>query len=205
MFGDSQYTIEGKISSRSLQTKERRENKTQANMWVKILILTIVILLLTKTQATINYNQTEISIPMTMEELPSFNIIQYLWMHSPPPLFPYECLTFVVREPTRLEVNLYKTLCGKGPEIRYRVSSGIGFIYLGEENGVYYIMIFCQLYRFELRRVQDYVLWIVPDAGIKELTRNETVLTMEDLSHFANSIDAAKGDEDIGHTICCKK
>lgn len=65
-------------------------------------------------------------------------------------------------------------------------------------------MILCHLYRFELRRVQDYVLWIAPDAGIKELTRNETVLPKEDLINFANSIDVTKGDEDIGHPICYK-
>lgn len=165
------------------------------------MVLTIILLL---TQATENYNQIENSTSMSIDELPSLNIMQYLWMKRPPPLFPYECLTFHIREPTRLEVSLYKTLCGKGPKIRFRVLAGIGFVYLGEENNVYYLMAFCQLYRFELRRVQDYVLWIVPDAGIKSLTRNETVLPREDLINFANNIDATKGEEDIGHLICYK-
>lgn len=161
-------------------------------------------MLITKAEATQNY-RLEISTPMSVDELPSSNIAQYLWMDCPPSLFPYECLTIDIREPTRLEVYLYKSLCGKGPEIRFRISSGIGFMYLGEDKDVNYLMVFCQLYPFELRRVGDYVLWIVPDAGVKGLTGNKTVLTMEDLRHFANSIDATKGEENIGHPICYKK
>lgn len=173
-------------------------------MWLKMCIQTIIMILLTKAQATQNYNQMETSTPMSIDELPSMNIVQYLWMDCPPSLIPYECLTFKIREPSRLEVGLYKTLCGKGPDIRYRASSEIGFVYLGVDNNVCYLMILCQLYRFELRRVQDYVLWIIPDAGIKELTRNETVLMMEDLKYFANSIDATEGEENIGYPICYK-
>lgn len=153
-------------------------------MWLQTLILTIT--LFTKAQANQNDNLMEKSTLMSIDELPSLNIIQYLWITCPPSLYPYECLTFHVRQPTRLEVTLYKTLCGKGPEIRFRVSSGIDFVYLGEDNNVYYLMVLCQLYPLELRRVQDYVLWSVPDAGIKYLTRNETVLPMEDLINFAN-------------------
>lgn len=159
-------------------------------------------MLLTKDVATQNL---ETSTPMSLDELPSFNVVQYLWMDSPPPLFPYECFTFNVREPTRLEVGLYKTLCGKGPEIRLRASAGISIVYLGEDNGVYYLMMFCHSYPFEIRRVQGYVLWIVPDTGMKQLTRNETVLSMEDLICFANSIDATKEEENIGHPMCYKK
>lgn len=174
-------------------------------MCLKSLTLITAIILLTEVVAAQNCREIETSTPMSIDELPSFNVIQYLWMNSAPPLFPYECLTFDVRKPTRLEVGLYKTLCGKGPEIRLKASSGIGLVYLGEANDVYYLMIFCQLYPFELRRVQDYILWIVPDTGMMQLTRNETVLRMDDLIYFANSIDATKGEENIGHPICYKK
>lgn len=171
----------------------------------KILILTIVTTsILTTAQATQDCNKIKASTPISIDDLPSLNIVQYLWTNYPPQM-PPECLTGTIREPTRVEVYIYEALCGKGPEIRFKASSSIGFVYLGEDNDGYYLMILCQMYPFVLRRVQDYVVWIVPDAGFKQLTRNETVLSLEDLKCFANSVDVIKGGEDIGYPICYKK
>lgn len=147
-------------------------------------------------------NATGVSRPIeNLEQL--IGTTKILYMYSDLPITGPICVDNVISVPNIQEISAYETVCGKVGDIKLKIKESLfelsGFI--SQDNNKTYIRFGCQTAEVQLRSVDNYVLWVLPELNIIELS-GEAVLSKEELQCVADKVDVTQGMK--GLPICWK-
>lgn len=172
-------------------------------MFLPVVLLTVLFTIVTPLAIRVEgCNATGVSRPIeNLEELIGTTTVLYDYSDAqiPEPI----CVDNVISVPNIQEISAYETVCGKVGDIKLKIRVNLfdlsGFI--SQDNNKTYFRASCQTAEVQLRSVDDYLLWILPELNTILLS-GEAVLSKDELQCVADKVDVTQGRK--GSPICWK-